>query len=116
MTRAIEIRGYALKPAARPAFDQLMTTQALPMLQRWGVDVVACGPSPHQDDAYLLIRAYRDLADRQGSQDAFYDSVEWRQGPREAILALIDHSTSIVLMLDNDGVAALRRAGGLSDA
>jgi hypothetical protein len=47
---------------------------------------------------------------RPASQDAFYGSAEWREGPREAILALIDTYTSIVLQLDDQGITALRRA------
>lgn len=109
MDRAVEIRSYSLKPGTRAAFDRLMSEQALPMLQRWKVDVVACGPSPHDDDSYYLIRAYDDLAHRQASQDAFYGSDEWRNGPREAILAPIESFTSVVLMLDDAAILALRR-------
>ena len=109
MDHAVEIRSYALEPGTRPAFDRLMKQQALPMLQRWQVDVVDCGPSLHDEDSYYLIRAYPDLAARTASQDAFYGSDEWRQGPRESILALIAHFNSIVLMLDDAALAALRR-------
>lgn len=112
MTHAVEIRSYNLKPGTRDAFHALMAQQALPMLRRWNVDVVACGPSPHDADSYYLIRAYRDIAEREASQDAFYGSDEWRQGPREAILALIDTHASIVPMFDDATVQALRRPRG----
>ena len=78
------------------------------MLKRWNVDVVAFGASPHDDDSYYLIRAYRDLADRQQSQDLFYASEEWRQGPRDAIVSLIERDTSIVLELDDSVIELLR--------
>ena len=110
MTHAIEIRSYNLKPGSRDAFHRLMTEQALPMLRRWSVDVVACGPSPHDADSFCLIRCYRNLVERQASQDAFYVSDEWRNGPREAVLALIDSHTSVVLQLDDAAVQALRRS------
>ena len=106
---SVEIRSYTLKPGTRAAFHALMDGAAVPMLRRWGVDVVAHGASPHDAVSYYLIRAYRDLAERQASQDAFYGSDDWRHGPREAILALIDTYTSIVLELDTAGVTALRR-------
>jgi hypothetical protein len=109
MEYAVESRSYALRPGTRTGFDRLMREQALPMLQRWDVDVVACGPSPHDEDSYYLIRAYAGLAEREASQDAFYGSDEWRNGPRESILALIGHFTSVVLMLDEAALAALRR-------
>lgn len=111
MSQAVEIRSYNLTPGSRERFHRLMTQQALPMLQRWKMDVVACGRSPHDDDSYFLIRAYRDLDDRQASQDAFYGSDEWRLGPREAMLGLIDNYTSIVLMLDEAVISALRMHG-----
>jgi len=49
------------------------------------------------------------LEDRQQSQDAFYGSAEWRQGPREPILALIESYTTIVLELDDVTIQGLRR-------
>ena len=109
MAHAVEIRTYTLKPGTRDEFHRLMSAQALPMLRRWQVDVVAFGPSPHDQLSYYLIRAYRDLAERQSSQDAFYGSDEWRRGPREPILALIDAHASVVLMLGDDALAGLRR-------
>lgn len=109
MSRVVEIRSYLLRPGTRPAFHRLMTQQALPMLGRWQVDVVAHGPSLHDDNSYYLIRAYRDVAQRDSSQDAFYGSDEWRHGPREAILALIVNFTSVVMPLDDHGMDALRR-------
>jgi hypothetical protein len=109
MNQIIEIRSYNLKPGTRARLHELFVTQALPMLQRWQVDVVAYGPSPHDDDSYYLIRAYQDLAHRQQSQDDFYGSDEWRQGPREPILALIENFTSIVLEVDEATLAGLRR-------
>jgi hypothetical protein len=84
--------------------------ESLPMLQRWQVDVVAYGPSPHDTDSYYLIRAFASLEARAQSEDAFYGSAEWRTGPREAILALIENYTTVVLVLDDLTVQGLRRA------
>jgi len=110
MSRFVEVRAYALKPGTREAFDRIASRQAIPMLRRWEVDVVAHGPSPHDDDSYYLIRAYASLAEREQSQDAFYGSQEWKDGPRAAILALIENFTSIVLELEPATVEALRIA------
>jgi len=109
MSRFVEIRSYNLKPGSRDELHRLMTEQALPMLERWRVDVVAYGPSLHDADSYFLIRAYDSLEDRQQSQDRFYGSDEWRQGPREPILALIESFTSVVLEMDDATVRGLRR-------
>ena len=78
------------------------------MLKRSNVDVVAYGPSLHDKDSYYLIRRYDSLAHREQSENAFYGSDEWRQGPREAIVALIENYIDIVLELDQVTVQGLR--------
>ena len=89
--RLIQIRTYQLAPDARDAFHRAFVDEAVPMLRRWQHEIVAFGPSPHAGDAYFLIRAYDDLDDLNARQDAFYGSPEWRQGPRERVLAMIRH-------------------------
>ncbi|MGH3084227.1 MAG: NIPSNAP family protein [Gaiellaceae bacterium] len=97
MTGIIEIRTYKLKPGSGAAFHRTVVEESLPMLQRWGVEVVAFGPSVDDEDSYVLIRAYPSLEERQRSQDTFYGSDEWRYGPREAIVSRIETDMSIVL-------------------
>jgi hypothetical protein len=111
MDQFVEIRSYNLKPGARGTFHRLFVREALPMLQRWKVDVVAYGPSPHDSDSYYLVRGYSSPDQRQRSQDAFYGSNEWKQGPREAILGLIENYTTISIWLDEPTVRGLREAG-----
>ena len=101
MPAVVEIRTYALKAGAGAEFHRLVQEESIPMLERWGVEVVAFGPSLDDDDSYCLIRAYQSLDERERSQDAFYGSDEWRQGPREAIVSLIESSTSVVLPADS---------------
>src|SRR6185436_20725558 len=88
--RMVEIRSYNLKPGTRDRFHQLFLKEALPMLRRWKVDVVAYGPSLHDADSYFLMRSFDGVEQRQKSEDAFYGSEEWIKGPRERILADID--------------------------
>lgn len=108
MHRLIEIRSYNLKPGTRADFHKLVIEQSIPMLKRWQMDVVAYGASLLDDDSYYLIRSFADLEDRQQREDAFYGSAEWRQGPREAILALIENFTTIVLEVDAATLQGLR--------
>lgn len=83
--------------------------EAMPLLKRWAVDVVAYGPSFHDENSYYLMRCYDSLAGREESENAFYGSAEWRQGPREAIIALIENYTEVVLELDDIAVQGLRK-------
>ena len=109
MNHVLEIRSYQLKPGTRAEFHRLFLNEAFPMLQRWNVDVVAYGPSLHDQDSYYLMRRYDDLAHREERENAFYGSDEWRHGPREAILTLIEKYTEIVLALDESTIQGLRR-------
>ena len=109
MNHFVEIRSYNLKPGMREEFHRLFIEEAFPMLKRWNVDVVTYGPSLHDEDSYYLIRRYDSLDQREESENAFYGSDEWRQGPREAILSLIENYTEIVLELDEVTVHGLRK-------
>jgi hypothetical protein len=66
-------------------------TQSLPLLKKWGFEVLAHGPSLHDANSYYVIRSFKSLEDRQKSEDAFYNSDDWKQGPRTAIFNLVDH-------------------------
>ena len=110
-SRVVEIRSYNLKAGTRERFHQLFEREALPMLRRWKVDVVAYGPSLHDSDSYYLMRAFSNIEERQRSEDAFYESDEWRQGPREAILACIESYATVVVQLDSAALQGLRRMG-----
>ena len=108
MPRFVEIRSYNLLPGTRGAFHRIVVDEAMPMLARWQMDVVAHGPSPHDADSYYLIRSFASLAALEQEEDAFYGSEEWRRGPREAIVSRIESMTSIVLELDEATVNGMR--------
>lgn len=109
MGHIIEIRSITLRPGARDAFHRLYVERALPRLLRWNFDVVRYGPSLHDQDSYFVVRRFDTQAQRQADEDAYYASAEWRQGPREALLALMEGYTDVVLEVDEAAVEALRR-------
>lgn len=104
----VDFRSYTLKPGRTVEFEALMRTQALPLLHKWGFDVVAQGVSIDGDDRGYLVRAYRDLTHREVSEDIFYGSIDWLDGPREAILDCIEDYHSVVFQLPAGAVDALR--------
>ena len=79
MNQFVEIRSYNLKQGAR------------------------------DEDSYYLSRCYDSPADRARSENAVYGSQEWKQGPREAILALIENYTEVVLELNKVTIRELRK-------
>lgn len=109
--RTVEIRSYNLKPGTRDRFRELAVKEALPLLKKWNIDVVAHGPSLHDKDSYFLIRAFSSVEQRQKDEDAFYGSQEWIKGPQERVLADIVSYTTIVVHLDDATLQGLRQAG-----
>jgi hypothetical protein len=93
----LEIRTYRLKAGSGARFHRAVVEKSLPMLERWGVEVVAYGPSLDDADLYFLVRAYASVDELRESQDAFYGSDEWRQGPREEIVSMIESDISVVV-------------------
>ena len=107
----VEIRSYNLKPGTRDRFHQLAMKEAVPLLRKWKVDVVAFGPSLHDKDSYFLMRAFSSVEQRQKDEDAFYGSEEWIKGPRDRVLADIDSYTTIVVHVDDATLQGLRQSG-----
>jgi hypothetical protein len=104
----IEIRSLHLKPGSREEFHRLYREQALPLLKRWNFDVVSHGPSLHDENTYYVIRRYDSLAQREQMEDAYYASDDWRKGPREEMLALIESYTDVMFEVDEVTVQGLR--------
>ena len=93
----IEIFAINLKPETRDKFHQLYLTQSLPLQKKWKIEVVAHGPSLHDENSYYAIRSFKSLEDRQKTEDAFYSSDDWQKGPRTAMLAMIENYVAIVV-------------------
>ena len=108
MKHIVEFRTLVLKPDGREKFHRLYGEQSLPLHKRWNIDVVAYGPSLYDENTYYVIRRFDSLAQRNQMEDAFYASDDWRLGPREAMLALVENYTDIVLELDEAAILGLR--------
>jgi hypothetical protein len=93
----VEIRTYKLLPGTGGEFHRTVVDEVMPLLERWGTNVVAFGPSLDDADLYFLLRGYESVEDLQASQDEFYGSDEWHSGPREAIVSRIESSISVVI-------------------
>jgi hypothetical protein len=93
----IEILILNLKPGTRDRFRDIYITESLPILKKWNIEVVAHGPSLDDDNSYWVIRSFKSLVHRQKSEDAFYASDDWKRGPRERILDMIERSAYVVV-------------------
>ena len=89
--QVLEILTIDICPGRRDEFHRLYITEALPLLVKWRFRVVAHGPSLHDENTYYVIRLFKSLDDRQASEDAYYSSDDWKNGPRSAILDMVEH-------------------------
>ncbi|HEX9350884.1 MAG TPA: NIPSNAP family protein [Gaiellaceae bacterium] len=105
--RVLDLRTYKLVAGGAEEFDRIFRERVLPMLERFGIEVVGYGPSLDDGDLYYLMRAFASATQREEQLDAFYGSEEWRQKHREAVLALIE--TYHTLLVD---LAPAMRGGG----
>lgn len=108
MNHIVEIRSLNLKPDTREEFHRLLMEESIPLQKRSNIDVVVHGPSLHDEYSYYVIRSFDSLTHREQSEDTFYSSDGWRQGPGEAMLTLIESYTDIVRELDDVTVQGLR--------
>ena len=98
----IEIRTYQLKENSGALFHKIVSEQSIPMLKNWNSTVIAYGNSLENSDTYFLIRHYKNVQERLISQNNFYESDEWKLGPREAIISLIESSIDIVIPFNKE--------------
>jgi hypothetical protein len=109
----LEIRTYRLKAGGEEAFHRVVAEQSVPLLSRFGIDVVRFGPSEQSEDGfvdYVLVRAFDSHRAREEQEARFYGSSEWRSGPREEIVSRIESDHTVVLTLAAEAVDALRTA------
>jgi len=86
-----EILTLDIKAGRRDEFHNVYVTQSVPLLKKWNFNVVAYGPSLHDANSYYVIRRFKSLEDREKSEDAFYGSDDWKSGPRDVIMGLVEH-------------------------
>ena len=97
MNSLIELRAYTLRPGTRAQFQQRFEQQILPMLERFGIDVVRAGPSLHDEVSFHLVRRFPSLGEREAQLARFYGSEEWRTQHDAEVMAMIDsYSTCVV--------------------
>jgi NIPSNAP len=88
-SRVLDLRTYRIAPGGREEFDRAFREGALPMLRRYGIEVVGYGPSVVDDEHYYLARAFSSPAEREELLGAFYGSEEWKSGYDEVVKRLV---------------------------
>jgi len=105
--------GRRLKQGAGAEFHRVGHEESIPLVRNWGHDVIGYGPSATDELSYYVVRAYDSVEQMRAEQDRFYGSGDWKNGPREAILSMIEGDAEIVIEMPAELVDAMR--SGLSD-
>lgn len=101
MDTIVEILILNLKPGTRDKFHEIYVNQSLPLLRKWRINVAAHGASIHDENTYFVVRSFKSIEDRQKSEDDFYGSEAWKNGPRMAIISLIESSATLAVPVES---------------
>lgn len=97
-----------MRPGTAHAFHEVVSDQVVPMLKSRGMDVVAYGVSNHEEETYFLVRSYTDREALDQEQSVFYQSSEWRKGPRAQLIDKIETYLNTLLWCSEAGVLEMR--------
>lgn len=92
-----EILQYTLRKGTGQQFHSVMQKESIPLHEACGLTVVTYGNSLDNPDRYFLIRAFPDTTTMEQTLEAFYADGRWRNGPREAIVSMIEESHRVLL-------------------
>lgn len=109
-SQLIEIRLFTVRAGTREEFDRISREGTIPMMRRWGIDVLAHGPALNDEDGYYLVRAFGSEHQRVDGAKAFYASSEWQDNYEEAVMGMIEDYHTAVLPATPELVTALRAA------
>lgn len=103
-----ELRIYKLKSDTSIRFENVFLEQSLPLMKRWNVNIIDFGFSLIDKDSFYLIRNYESLEHRKKSQDIFYGSDEWINGPEKEIMSCIE--TYNITVIDNEDLTIKKKS------
>jgi hypothetical protein len=93
----LEMRLFALRPGTQAEFDRISREGTVPMMRRYGITVLAHGPTLNDDNGYLLLRAFPSEAERVARSQAFYASDEWETNYEGPVMAMVaDYHTAVI--------------------
>jgi len=95
----LEIRLFKLHPGTRAEFDRISREGTIPMMRRYGINVVAHGSSLNDEDGYFLLRAFPSEEQRVTQSQVIYATAEWAENYEEPIMGMIaDYHTAVMPM------------------
>jgi hypothetical protein len=93
----LEVRIFTVHPGTREEFDRISREGTIPLMREHGINVVAYGPSPNNDDGYHLLRAFRSEQERVALSQSLYTTKEWEANYDAPVTAMIaDYRTTVM--------------------
>jgi hypothetical protein len=105
----LEIRIFTVHPGTRAEFDRISREGTIPLMRQQGINVVAHGPSPNNDDGYHLLRAFRSEEERVALSQSLYTTEEWKANYDAPVTAMIADYRTTVITTTPEVVAQLKR-------
>jgi hypothetical protein len=93
----LEILTIKIRPGMRDLFHEVYIRESLPLQKKWNLNVLFHGQSLQDDDTYVVMRWFESLADHERRTTDFYASDDWRTGPREALLNMIENISTVLV-------------------
>jgi len=93
----LEMRLFKLHPGTRAEFDRISRDGTIPMMRRYGINVVDFGPMLNDEDGYFLLRAFGSEEDRVAKSQAIYSTAEWEENYDAPVTSMIaDYRTAVI--------------------
>lgn len=100
-SRLLEMRLFRLHPGTRAEFHRISDEGTIPMMRRFGINVLAYGPTLNDDNGYLLLRSFPSEEERVRLSQSLYASEEWEQNYEVPVMAMIDaYHTAVIPAAD----------------
>lgn len=93
----LEMRLFKVRPGTRDEFHRISEEGTIPMMRRYGINVLDFGPMLNDENGYFLLRAFRSEDERVEKSQAIYATAEWEEkydGPVGGMIE--DYRTAVI--------------------
>ena len=98
----VEVRTYKIKPGCREEFIKFFESRAVPAQRSLGMKILGPLLDLENPDAFVWLRTFPSLDERDRLKSAFYEGDEWK-GELEAIAMPLIESYAVVLTEASSG-------------
>jgi len=98
----VEVRTYKIKPGCREEFIKFFESRAVPAQRSLGMKILGPLLDLENPDAFVWLRTFPSLDERDRMKSAFYEGDEWK-GELEAIAMPLIESYAVVLTEASSG-------------